>query len=437
MFLKIAFRNVLVHWRQSLAAVLSIAGAFFCFVLFQGYIYNVNTLYVKASRSRLMYGDVLFENKNFTKLEGRRDPAKYSLHKNDQDILRDLFKNHEGEIEQTTRHLYFQGVITTGHASKIFIGRASNLEEGAAMRSQWRWNALYGKPLYESANPHPILLGQNLALQLGCEPDRKINSILPGGGYVAEARPFHCLREDVQLSLNTASGHLNAMDFTVSGIVDGFYRDLDSRYIEVPLEVAQQLLDSDDISFWAVKLKDSVDINRWIQNINTELEAKAPSLHALSWMQHPVGDLYRKSMSLLSIFGNFVSIVVAFISILSVMNTMFKIVSERTREIGTLLSLGFHRRQIVIMFLQEAFFLGLLGTFLGAVAAVLATLLVNGLNITYKAGLFSDAVPFRIRLSLPIFAISMFVLVSVTILTCYFASRSTVQKKIVECLGHV
>jgi len=437
MLLKIAFRNVIVHWRQSLAAVLSISGAFFCFALFQGYMKNVRVLYSDACRSRLMYGDVLFENRDATSLAGRREPRTYALHSSDQAVLSDLFKRHAADIEQSARHLYFQGMVNIGSASKVFIGRATEPNEAAAMRAQWDWNTLYGKPLHVSRDPQALLLGQHLAAQMGCEPDAPKPKVVAGGGYPAQDRAFHCLRDDVQLSVSTATGNLNAADFTVTGLVDALYKDLDSRYVEVPLAAAQSLLASDDITFWAVKLKPSVGIAPWIDTVNAELKTSAPALRAVSWMDHPVGDLYRQSMSLLAIFGNFVSIVVAFISILSVMNTMVKMVSERTREIGTLLSLGFQRAQILNLFLQEAFFLGLAGVVLGAVGATLTAKIVNQLGITYKAGLLSEPVPFRILFSAPVYLLATVVLVAVTLLTCYVACRSAVHKKIVECLGHV
>jgi putative ABC transport system permease protein len=50
-----------------------------------------------------------------------------------------------------------------------------------------------------------------------------------------------------------------------------------------------------------------------------------------------------------------------------IFNTMFMSISERTYEIGILRSLGSSRRQIFIMFFNEALFLGLIGTIVGVV----------------------------------------------------------------------
>ncbi|MBI5544833.1 MAG: ABC transporter permease, partial [Deltaproteobacteria bacterium] len=51
-----------------------------------------------------------------------------------------------------------------------------------------------------------------------------------------------------------------------------------------------------------------------------------------------------------------------------VMSTMWIAIRERTREIGTVRAIGMHRRRVLLMFLTEAFLLGLLSTTAGALA---------------------------------------------------------------------
>jgi putative ABC transport system permease protein len=51
------------------------------------------------------------------------------------------------------------------------------------------------------------------------------------------------------------------------------------------------------------------------------------------------------------------------------MNTMYRIVASRTREIGTLRALGFSRRSILFSFVVESALLGLGGGALGCLVA--------------------------------------------------------------------
>jgi putative ABC transport system permease protein len=433
----IAFRNVKVHWRQSLAALLSISAAFYSFVLFQGYVLEVRRQYLDGYRNRSMYGEMIIQNRNASSVEAQKDPWKYTLSPSDQALIAKALEKRSSEIEGHVRFLNFQGLIATGRASKIFLAQASDVEMGAKVRGDWKWNVLYGEPLQETQISNPVILGQGLGHQLGCEPDQKIYSLRPEGGYPPERRVFHCQRPDLQLSVTTESGNLNAMDFEVAGLTDAGYKDIDTRYLVLPLPLAQRLLNTEQISFWTVKLKDPSSQGKWIAGLNQEISAGNPDLQVVDWRDHNVGEIYKKTMSLLNIFRNFVTTVVAFISILSVMNTMVKIVKERTREIGTLLSMGFQRSQVLGIFLLEALFLGVLGCVVGAVAALVMSLILNHANITYKAGLLSQPVHFRILMDPSLYSFAMGLLLTLTVTTSYLTCRSTTRKKIVECLGHV
>jgi len=64
-----------------------------------------------------------------------------------------------------------------------------------------------------------------------------------------------------------------------------------------------------------------------------------------------------------------------------VMSTMWIAIRERTREIGTMRAIGMHRRRVLLMFLTEAFLLGLISTAGGAVVSVLAAAAINALRI--------------------------------------------------------
>ncbi len=433
----IALRNVKVHWRQSLAALLSISAAFFSFVLFQGYMLDVRWQYLDGHRNRTMYGDMIIQNKLANSVEAQKHPWAFNLSSSDQAVISQALDKRKEEIEGHVRFLNFQGMVANGKASKIFLAQAADVEMGAKVRDNWAWNVVYGEPLQITRISNPVVLGQGLARQLGCAPDQKIYSLRAEGGYPSETRPFHCRRSDFQFSVTTEKGNLNAMDFEVSGLMDAGYKDIDTRYVMMPLNLAQKLLSTDRITFWTAKLKDPKNSTHFIEDLNREISAANPQLQAVDWRDHRLGELYNRTMSLLNIFRNFVITVVAFISVLSVMNTMIKIVKERTREIGTLLSLGFQRTQVLGIFLLESTLLAAMGCTVGAAFSLLATGVINHAGITYKAGLLSQPVHFRIMVDSGLYAFAVALLLTLTVATSYLTCRSTIRKKIVECLGHV
>ena len=66
----------------------------------------------------------------------------------------------------------------------------------------------------------------------------------------------------------------------------------------------------------------------------------------------------------------FVGLIMAVGAVFGTMNTMYAIVAARTREIGTLRSLGFSRRSILASFLVESVLLSLVGGAIGAALAI-------------------------------------------------------------------
>jgi ABC-type antimicrobial peptide transport system permease subunit len=90
----------------------------------------------------------------------------------------------------------------------------------------------------------------------------------------------------------------------------------------------------------------------------------------------------------------FVAFVMGIGAVFGAMNTMYAIVAQRTREVGTLRALGFKRRAILLAFVIESVFLALIG---GAIGCLLA-MPMNGFSTgTGQTQSFSEiAFAFRI-----------------------------------------
>jgi putative ABC transport system permease protein len=106
--------------------------------------------------------------------------------------------------------------------------------------------------------------------------------------------------------------------------------------------------------------------------------------------------------ALLGLAG-FVAVVMGIGAVFGAMNTMYAIVSQRTREIGTLRALGFSRFSILFSFVLESVLLALLGGLLGCLAAFA----MNGYTAgTGQTSSFSElAFAFKITPPLLIFGI--------------------------------
>ncbi|MBX2987588.1 MAG: ABC transporter permease [Bdellovibrionaceae bacterium] len=438
LFLRIATRNTLKNWRKSLAAIASIAVAFISLVLFQGYIKNVGGLYREGFQSRAMYGDMIIENAQAQSVEARLNPEDYYITKEQQDRLASYLEGRKERITTRVRFLPVTGTITNGESSFLFLAMTYDLKEGAiARRPHWEWDVVYGSPLSRTEDPAAIVLGQGLGFLMGCVPEHPQELIVQNNGYVPEVRPFHCAHSRVQLSTTTLSGQINALDFNIIGLTDAGYKEVDDRWIRMSLENGQALLNTDRIKFMSVVLKTGESPRDFIAGTNAFFAGENLPLRAVHWSDHPLAQLYKQTDSLLRIFQIFIVLVVMLIVGLSVFNTMVKNVKERTREIGMLRSLGYRPAQVMTIFQLETVCICALGIAAGLALSVFLTILVNHLEIPYRAGFLSMPVVFRVSYDAFSYLSCSVLLVVLSLMASHLSVRSSLKAKIAGNLTHV
>ncbi|HZD30145.1 MAG TPA: FtsX-like permease family protein [Candidatus Angelobacter sp.] len=99
----------------------------------------------------------------------------------------------------------------------------------------------------------------------------------------------------------------------------------------------------------------------------------------------------------------FVSVVMGIGAVFGAMNTMYAIVSQRTREIGTLRALGFSRFSILLSFVMESVLLAGIGGVLGCILA----LPMNGFTTATGQTLSFSELAFAFRITPQIVAIGV------------------------------
>lgn len=437
---KIALRNVLKNWRHSVASVISVSAAFLTLVLFQGYLKEVERLFETIYRHRVMFGDVLVEHRDLYSQSGRSEPWKYSLGLETQKFLSDFSDRHPELVTERVRFLKISGLLSNGKTSIIVGGYGFDLAAGRRLRGErWGWNALYGNTLEDSGNPFGILIGQTMATLLGCTPHhkRKISSLIVPAEK--EKIGFSCEgdRTDLQITATTEQGQLNAIDGEVVGLVDGGFKDIDSRYLNTSIEAAQTLLGTQSITYETFLLRSPDLAKSFIELAQSEADARGLSLKFQTWREHPFyGEAFVRSMDVLAVFRDFVVVIVLTIATLSVLNTLVKLVKERTIEIGTLRSLGFRKFQIAQVFVFEAAGLAALGNFFGILIAILVSLAINGSGIGYKAGMFVESAPLTVAIEWTTYLYSFLYLTGLAMAAALIALRLTLGQKVSENLSY-
>jgi len=438
MKLKIAYRNTIKNWRHSLSALLSLSASFVALVLFDGYMDDIKKMYADNFKYRQMLGDVIIENKNLYSKDGLANPWNYWISKAEQEKIISILNEPEIEANIQVRNLQIQGMITNGLQSQILLGRGFDVISGEKMRGKhWSWNVTYGKPIDRFESRFVLALGQGLAKKLGCDWKKDPNRLTFYGGYEQIDYPFTCPNYDLQISGTTVDGQLNAVDVQAVSLLDAGYKDIDDRYISTSLEVAQTLMNTDSVTYISAAFADPHFKEKKIFSLNQKLKIFSQDLQAQSWQDHRLGEMFRKTMDFLAIFRNFILVVIVVVSTLSVLNTMIKFVKERTKEIGTMRSIGFTTADISKIFFLESLFLSFLGTFIGLIFALVFTFILNSAKILYKAGMLSESVAFKIQYSPYSYFIATILLVIVGTLATFLATRQVVKSKIVDNLNYV
>jgi putative ABC transport system permease protein len=163
-------------------------------------------------------------------------------------------------------------------------------------------------------------------------------------------------------------------DFMVTGILDATGSG-DDYQLFTPLPALQQASGKDG-------LVSSIDVRALcnacpVETIANDLNSAIPGIHAVAVKQVAQNemDMLEKINRLMLALGGITLAIGCF----GVANTMMTSVHERIKDIGIMRAVGSSQRQIIAMFLEEAFIVGLIGGLLGYAAGSLLSYVIGPL----------------------------------------------------------
>lgn len=240
--------------------------------------------------------------------------------------------------------------------------------------------------------------------------------------------------------------------FTVKGIFESGYTDINQAYTFVSLESGGKYFGKESPLVYAVKLKNS---NKDSAVIHT-LENAFPEAQIKSWREYNrsfFGAL-RVEKNILMLFVFLIFVVVA----VNIYNGMRRLVFERSPEISIMSAFGAKSWEIRSVFISRAFLSGLSGTFFGvafalALSANMPKIFMLVSNIMYYAEYFFTSVfspeniyfvrenpMYKVYASIParvfpseVVLISFFGLLS-PVVSSAAASRNVLKMKVAEVL---
>jgi putative ABC transport system permease protein len=149
-------------------------------------------------------------------------------------------------------------------------------------------------------------------------------------------------------------------------VIVGGYEPSAGARIKIPLSTMQTQLGSEGkVSGFLVKIKDGQDAHV----VGDRLNAKFPDNQII--LTSELEDIYMAGVPALNVFLNVVVGVAGGVSVLIILLTMYTTVTERTRQIGVLKSLGMSNTGIGWTIVQEALMISLGGVLIGLLGTVI------------------------------------------------------------------
>lgn len=225
----------------------------------------------------------------------------------------------------------------------------------------------------------PILLGKDMADQLGALPGSVVTVTSPQG----ELTPYGIAPKYKR--------------FKVVGIFSSGFYDSDNTWGFIRLSDAQQLFDLGDV---VSVLEFKVDNIYQADAVGRQLEAQAgKGFMATNWMEQNKAIFHALRLERMVTFITIGLIV--FVAALNILISLIMMVMEKTRDIAVLVSMGAKKRQVRRIFMYQGLLIGLIGTALGLMAGYLLSWAGGHYHlVSLSAEVYSlDYVPFAPRAS--------------------------------------
>jgi putative ABC transport system permease protein len=397
-----ALLNVIRQARRSLIAVLAIAFGITALIIGRGFI-EWNLWYGRESTIHSQLGHLRVFKPGYLK-SGLADPFAYLIPEDATRIGRIESVPH---VKSVAPRLAFNGLVSRGDSTISFIGEGVDPEKEQALSRSMTIVAGDG---LSARDPKGIILGQGLADNLGAKPG-----------------------DTVVLLVNTPRGGVNAVECRVRGLFATITKAYDDSALRVPIEVSRQLLRVSGSHYYAVLLDKTELADRAVAELRTVFRDQA--LEFVPW--HQMADFYNKTAQLFRRQVDVVQVMIAFIIVLSISNSLMMSVMERTREIGTMMSLGTRRAGVLRLFLAEGALLGMFGGAIGLMVGWLSALAISAVGIPMPAapGMaqgFTAEIMVTWPMAIQAFALAVITTVVASVYPAWKASRL----EIVDALRH-
>lgn len=413
-WIKIAYRNLLNNRRRSFFTISAIAFGFAAINLLGGF-----TDYVfKGLEESYVYaygnGHLSVFKQGFL-TEGSLDPTRYLLEEQELQALQEICMD-DPRVVLTTPQLNISGLVSDGQISTIMIADGRISQDTRKIRSMGQGfvghlKMFDGQELDDSLG-YGVGMTKGLAEKMGMSLDA-----------------------DVIVMAATVDGYMNALDGQVVQLIDAPMDILDDMLMTVPLKLAQDLYDTSSVDRLNILLADSSLTAEMKDELTEKFASLNLNVEVRSWDQ--LRPSYLRIRDMFNVIFFFVFVIVLIIVALSVVNTISTAVLERTREIGTLRTLGLKRSGVSLMFASEGVMLAIAGSLGGALLTLVGWGSIAIFKPTWIPPNIPKQVPLEIHLVPWCMVVSVVLMALLAAVAAMAPARRAAHASIVDALGHV
>lgn len=203
------------------------------------------------------------------------------------------------------------------------------------------------------------------------------------------------LNNPIEITFKRRDGSNTTQEFIVKGILEkkkatlfnaGPDRDAS---IYIPIKTMNELLNVTDYTAFTARTDNPESVRDVSNDVDKRLSmhlgvssrdiGNPDSKPYRIFNQADVIDQLNTVSSSLTILITIVALISLLVGSIGIMNIMLVTVTERTREIGILKSLGYNKKDILTIFILESAMIGLIGGFLGVILGIIGSYSVQSL----------------------------------------------------------
>ena len=325
--IRLSWRSIWRNWRRTLITVSAISGGLALALFAVAFAYGSHAQVVDEA-VRVQAGHLTLEHEDY------REAAAIDLSVKLSAALREKIQGVAG-VASTKTLLQGQGVAKSG--SGVVGVAVMGVEPQSERLSSPVAKSLIEGEYLEASDRRKVLVGSKLAHRLKLKVGKKL-----------------------VLSSNNVDGDVVEELYRVKGIFELRSPEMDGHLVQIPVKAAQRFygLSADEFTQVGVIVEDLGERDRILQEVRVlvkgESEEKVPVV--LPW-EVVLADL--ASFIRIDRASNWViNLILIFLSLFTIWNTILMSVLERTREFAMMLALGTSPALVRAQILVESFFIG-------------------------------------------------------------------------------